>query len=371
MKTRIFIFTLLAFSLEVFSQITFEKTYGGFLSDEGFSVKQTSDEGYIAAGITYSFGGGPNVFLVRTNPYGDTLWTKTSIDGTAHDLIIDDDGGFVICGTTFTTSDDLMLVKTNSSGDIVWAKTFGGDSGDYGYSLQKTNDGGFIVCGSTESFGAQYRNIYLVKTDPAGILQWEKTFSGLTISEGWKVRQTTDNHYVVSGYTSMITNKSRFIDPSCLLKVDVLGDSLWMKTYPGEGASSFALSPDGGFLLCSTTGDVSLGEQDIHLIKTDSVGDAIWQKTLLLSTPFQTAYWIEETNDNNYILAGSAGSYLPTYEINALLVKLNGSGDTLWTRTYGGGAPDVIYCVQQTIDAGYIMCGSTASMGYEIGRAHV
>ena len=363
MKTRIIILAILALNLQAFCQITFEKTYGGQLSDEGFSVRQTPDEGYIAVGITYSYSTGPKVFLVRTNPNGDTLWTKAVCNGTAQDVIIDADGGFVFCGSGYTTSEDVLLVKSDTNGDTLWVKTFGGTSSDYGYALQQTADGGFIICGSTMSFGPQYQNVYLIKTDADGTLQWEKYYAGLMVSEGYSVRQTTGNDYIVSGFTSMITKTDAPLHPSFLLKVDENGDSLWMKTYSGHGAYSFAITPDNGFLICSTIGDTPMGEQDIYLIRTDAEGDTIWTTTLQLETSFNHGYWIEKTNDNNYILCGSAGAYTPAYEYDAILIKLNASGDTLWTRLYGGTLQDAVYCVQQTQDEGYILCGFTESSG--------
>jgi hypothetical protein len=89
--------------------ITFERTYGGPDADFGYSAQQTADGGYVVAGYTWSFGaGGEDVYLIKTDANGDTLWTRT----------------------------------------------YGGTGADNGYSVQQTTDGGYIIAGSTESFGA-------------------------------------------------------------------------------------------------------------------------------------------------------------------------------------------------------------------------
>jgi len=113
------------------------RTYGGSSSDIGWSVQQTSDGGYIIAGYTESFGA----------------------------------GGY-----------DVYLVKTNSSGNTLWTRTYGGTEGDYGYSVQQTSDGGYIIAGRTSSFGAGSYDVYLVRTDSYGDTLW-------TRSDGFRSRQ--------------------------------------------------------------------------------------------------------------------------------------------------------------------------------------
>lgn len=145
------------------------KTYGGTSSDYGWSVQQTSDGGYIITGYTSSFGAG-NVLLLKTNPFGDALWIMT-FGGADHEygrsVQETTDGGYIIAGYTrsFGAGDgDVYLIKTDSSGDTLWTKTYGGTSYDYGWAVQQTTDGGYIVAGATLSFGAGVWDVYLIKT---------------------------------------------------------------------------------------------------------------------------------------------------------------------------------------------------------------
>ena len=152
------------------------RTYGGTDDDEGRFVQQTTDGGYVIVGFTWSFGAGSvDVYCVKTNAAGDTLWTRNyggkyvdagySVQQTA-------DSGYIIAGRYSTSIGnlDVYLVRTNAGGDTLWTRTYGGPDADLGFSICHTADGGFISAGLTESFGAGYQDVYAIKTDSLGSL---------------------------------------------------------------------------------------------------------------------------------------------------------------------------------------------------------
>ncbi len=180
------------------------KTFGGSGRDVGLSVQQTIDDGYIITGFTSSFGAGyDDVWLIKTNANGDTLWTKTfggsnmdwgqSVQQTM-------DGGYIITGSTPSLGSngyaDVRLIKTNADGDTLWTRTFGGSYFGEGISVQQTNDGGYSMAGDTWSFGTGHCDIRLIKTNIDGDTLWTKTFGGSNNEYVSEAMQTKDEGYV-------------------------------------------------------------------------------------------------------------------------------------------------------------------------------
>jgi hypothetical protein len=151
---------------------TWTKTFGGSNNDEGYSVQQTADSGYVITGYTHSYGAGESdVWLIKTEIDGDTIWTKT-FGGSDSDLgryaQQTADGGYVILGWTRSFGFgawDVWLIKTDANGDTMWTKTFGGSFEDVGHSLQQTFDGGYIIAGATRSFGTGGYDVWLIRVD--------------------------------------------------------------------------------------------------------------------------------------------------------------------------------------------------------------
>jgi len=167
------------------------KLIGGTGDEIGEGVRQTSDGGYIIVGRTTSFGAGSgDVYLVKTDSLGDTLWTKT-YGGPSWDfgyaLDLTPDGGFVLVGATSSVIGDtsqIYLLKTDAQGNLRWARTLGGSGQEWGYSVRTASDGGFIITGSTTSYGAGLQDVYLIKTDTLGNVGVEtpvRSLDGLTV----------------------------------------------------------------------------------------------------------------------------------------------------------------------------------------------
>ncbi|MBM3324252.1 MAG: hypothetical protein FJY66_01140 [Calditrichaeota bacterium] len=251
------------------------RTYGGNNGDWANSVQQTADGGYVVAGYTSSFGAGSHDFyLVRMNSLGDTLWTRTyggSSWEQAFSVRQTSDSGYIIAGTTYSFGAgeiDFYLVKTNSSSDTLWTRTYGGSSTDYAYSVQQTADGGYIVAGRTGSFGAGSQDLYLVKTNSGGDALWTRAYGGSNWDEGYSVQQTADGGYIVAGWTqSFGAGYADFY----LVKISSQGDTLWTRTYGGSNsdrAHSVQQTADGGYIVAGWTQSFGAGSYDFYLVKT-------------------------------------------------------------------------------------------------------
>jgi len=168
--------------------------YGGSEDEEGYSVAQTSDGGYIIGGMTETWGSHSyNTWVVRTDSLGVALWAKVYGEWGARSIIETDDGGFAFI------EDFYILYRTDSDGDTLWTCSY------YYYNelyeCIQTSDGGYIVAGYTYSFGAGLSDVYLVKTDAVGDTIWTRTYGGSDWDYGHSVAQTSDGGYIVAGYT--------------------------------------------------------------------------------------------------------------------------------------------------------------------------
>ena len=188
-------------------QEVWSKTFGGGGNDVGNSVQQTEDGGYIIAGYTASFGaGGLDVYLVKTDASGEETWSRTfggNDDDEGYSVLQTDDGGYIIAGWTwsFGTGSDVYLIKTDASGEEEWSSVIGGSDVDRGYSVQRTDDGGYIIAGRTTSIGAGFYDVYLLKTDASGQEEWSRAFGGSDLDAGYSVQQTGDGGYIIAGET--------------------------------------------------------------------------------------------------------------------------------------------------------------------------
>jgi hypothetical protein len=283
------------------------KRYGGSGYDEGRSVQQISDGGYIVTGTTESFGVG---------------------------------------------SADIYLIKTDANGDSQWEKTYGGENNEWGTSVQETSDGGYIIGGSTTSFGADGEDIYLIKTDANGETTWTKTHGGPHADIPYSVQETDDGGFIIVGYKGRASLEEAF-----LAKTDANGSIIWEKTYGGPPNEAYFRSgqqtSDSGYIATGTKDVSGAGDYDVYLVKTDTIGRIIWERTYEGQGLSDWGISVQETSDGGYIVAANVG-WCDIY-----LIKTDENGDTLWTRVYGGTGEDCAYSVHETPDGGYVVAGGT------------
>jgi len=208
---------------------SFCKAIGGPAIEKGNSLIQTSDGGYAIAGLTPSLGaGGLDVYVVKLNANGKLQWTKT-IGGPAGEigisLIQTSDGGYAIAGSTrsFGAGEvDVYVVKLDANGNLQWTKTIGGEKDEVGFSLIQTSDGSYAIAGTTTSFGAGEADVYVVKLDANGNLQWTKTIGGPGYEIGFSLIQTSDGGYAIAGDTKSFGAGETDI---CIVKLDKNGNA--------------------------------------------------------------------------------------------------------------------------------------------------
>lgn len=255
----------------------------------------------------------------------------------------------------------LITMTFAQAPDTLWTRIYGASPPDWGYSVQQTFDGGYIVAGSKYDTISKF-DVYLIKTDANGDSLWTRTYGGDNDEEGYSVDQTTDDRYIVAGYTRGIM--SRLPDGIYIIKTDSAGDTVWTHCVPGPELGAVGRSvqqtSDGGYIIA---GSVNFFQNaDVALIKLNSSG------FLELCCHYggqydEWGYSVDQTADGGYIIAGttfSFGPYTPN-QSNVYLIKTDALGDTMWTRAYGDFYHQTGLAVQQTTDGGYIISGTHAS----------
>jgi hypothetical protein len=295
--------------------ILWEKFFGGEDLDQGLCVRETLDSGFIIVGITYSFSSrvphDENIILIKTDKNGNEVWTKI-IDNTAGDesgmsVRQTDDNGYIIVGDTNANgaSFNVYLIKTDEYGDELWNKTFDGGGFDGGDDVSQTDDGGYIIVGVTSKMGG---GLWLIKTDDIGNLLWDKVL-GKGSDWGHCIQVTRDGCYIISGYTSHYGMGSQDV---WLVKTDNNGYELWNHTFGGGGfdwANHVSETSDGGYILVGGTGSFSRnGGNDLWLIKTDMNGNKLWGR-ILGGSDFENGHCVQETSDGGYIIVGWTESF--------------------------------------------------------------
>ncbi len=353
LTSHVSLLTLL-FVLPAFSQQSWWRVYGGARDDDGGSVQQTSDGGYIVAGFTSSFGNSDQVYLIKTDSLGDTLWTKTYGDvdqDWGYSVQQTSDSGYIIAGTTLPPGSNhyyhVYLIKTDASGDTLWSRAFGNQNSysEFAYSVRQTSDGGYVVAGVI--YGVA-KHVLLIKTNASGDTVWSRVhFPGGQMANS--VQQTKDGGYIVAGTMG--------IDNAFMTKSDQNGYALWTSYY-GNNAFGYDAkqTSDGGYILVGIN-----GYSDVYLIKTDANGDSLWSRLIGGATSVDYGYSVQQTSDGGYIITGSSNNFGRGGDV--YLVKTDSLGDTLWTRGYGMPDADCGQSVQQTSDGGYIISGYRSYYG--------
>jgi hypothetical protein len=340
------------------SSAGYMKTLGSPGDDYASSIQRTSDGGFIVAGFTRGLGAGrEDVLLIKLDASGAMQWAKTA--GTAgsdvaYSVRQTSDGGYIVSGSSdgVTGVPQLLLSKFDSAGVFQWASTLGNTSDSAaGFSVQQTTDGGYIVTGFP---AGAIGGLGLLKYNATGQLQWLRLTPGPN-HYGFSVQQTTDGGYIVTG------NKQGSDYDLSLLKFDVSGNLQWAQLGVGSGydkGSSVQQTSDGGYIVAGVTSSFGAGGQDVLLLKYDSTGTLQWARTAGGSGD-EAADFVQQTSDGGYIVSGHTASFGTGQ--NVLLLKYDAAGTLQWAKSGGGSTTST--SVQQTADGGYLVAGSTASFG--------
>jgi hypothetical protein len=343
------------------AQPVFQKIFGA-TSNTAWHVEQTTDGGYVLSG--------GSLFFIKTNAQGDILWTKKS-DGGPEDIYCvkqTEDGGFIASGTAYNVgagNADAFLMKADGAGNPVWSKTYGGIYNDDAFTVQQTFDGGYILLGSSASFGTGNTDfdVYMIKTNSNGDTLWTRLFGDTLRDDGLGIQQTADSGYIITGGSESFGAGQNDV---YLIKTDVNGNLEWSKTYGGTEADiawSVRQTADGGYITCGTTHScVENNYGDLFLLRTDANGDTLWTRAFGGLSGTEQGYSVQQTSDGGFIAIGETYS-LGAGHSDCYLVKTDSIGNLQWSKAFGGTEFEHAYSVKQAYDGGYIIAATSNDLG--------
>lgn len=341
---------------------SWERIYGGVNLENGSAVQQTSDGGFIVVGSTTSFGAGSwDVYVIKTDVNGDTMWTKTFGGfSTDHGYAVKQtfDGGYIIGGVTSpAVTFDIYLIKTDANGVVEWTKIINSGGTEQCNDVVQTRDSGYCIAGIKNDVGNTNTDVYLVRTDPGGDTLWTRTYGAGMNDLGYSLQQTFDDGFIVSAATY---NASATYYNAFLIKTNNSGDTLWTKIYYGSHngyGNSVAQTRDSGYILGGTS------SENFYAVKTDVNGTTQWTKEIDKGGG-DRCFSVIQSSDDGFVMAGY--TYTTSTDADVLLIKLDSSGNELWSKKYGGSQWDEGAMVGPVVGGGYIIAGTSNSDVYLI-----
>lgn len=267
--------------LDANGNIKWQKSFGGSYYEVPYSLDKTNDGGYIIAGSSASNDGDvagnkgeDDYWIVKLDGGGNIQWQKNyggSFSDDPSSIHQTTDNGYIVAGSSYSKNGDVTgnhgqsdywVLKLDASGKIQWQKSYGGSDQDIANSISPTDDGGYVIAGSSASTDGDVKgnhgglDYWIVKTDASGNIQWQKSYGGHGDESASYIAETTDKGYVIAGRNNMADNGdvtfNRGSNDYWIIKIDATGNIKWQKTMGGTSddiAKSIEQTNDGGFIV--------------------------------------------------------------------------------------------------------------------------
>jgi hypothetical protein len=302
---------------------------------------------------------GVSGIYVSAEPELETVFNRTyggALSDTACFAAETSDEGFLILGqtTSYGAGDwDIWLIKIDQNGEPLWNKTYGTPVLENGYYIILTTDGGYLIAGRTNYLRGSDVDLLLIKIDRDGNLLWNRTYGGSGDEWMWEIEETSDGGYALAG---RINSFGFGLNDYWLLKVDENGEPELNVTLGGaedERARSLLITDDGGYLVLGWSGTYTHGMLDFWLVKTDPSGIIQWNNSYG-GQENERGISLENAVDNGYVLAGSSNSFSDEGSVG-YFIKVDSMGNMIWNKTYGGEEVQTIHFILPTQSGGYAL----------------
>ena len=342
----------------------FARTYGTVTQERAFTVDVTSTGGYVIAGSTDGGDGGDlDGWVVRLDREGNPLWQRSYGGGseeTIYEIHETRDDGFVAVGERLEEDSVFVwILRLDAEGGVIWEKWIQGTGHLYPLgSVAECEDGGLVYAG--EVLGA----LLVVKLDRDGELIWHHSYGTYGTEWATTVVQASDGGFIVAGEAEGTTPTAHQL--LWMLRLDGDGAVVWQKVLESSAPPDHTLpgishvrETSEGDLVVAGTYMTGPGRACALLVRLTADGDGIWSKCLASGEGTRMATYVEQTADGGFVAAGVWNDVTD----EAWVAGLDGSGNLLWERTYGGPGPDRAGEIRVTDDGGFVMTGHTSSFG--------
>ena len=343
-------------------QINWDFTYGdSTTTDEGWCIKQTFDGGFILGGMANY-----QALLLKTDPEGILEWGQTYESAEViKNVRQSSDGGFIATGYSTDPDppwlEDLWVVKTDGSGNIQWEQTFGtSNKNDWGEDILESYDGCIVVTGTQNDDGDNAKAM-LRKYSSDGELMWSNIFSSSNYNEGISLIETSDNNFVFVGFSGTSHGAYKHF----MVKADAEGNQIWKKRFGNntqQSLNSVCEAPEGGYVATGYCNNY----EDVYIVKYSMDGDQEWDWVIDASDSHDwdtdQANDIIPASNGGYYILGSTSVYPGSAGQDDLwLLKTDEDGDTLWTEIIGGEYWDYGQSIIELDNGELILAGTTDS----------
>lgn len=353
-----------------YSQLVFQKTYGGPADDMFNDIKPTSDGGYILVGQTASFGQGNfDMYAVKTDAVGNITWNRafgTPTRERAFGVVESVNGGYLLTGSYLVSGsyDETMALRLDAAGNQTWVNYYTGIYDEEGYRAIEAQGGlGWYICAITDSYGGANQveyNVLGINNVNGGVIT-SSVYGGPGVDISRDIAPTSDGGFVVCGYTNSFgSGNTDFY----IVKYSLLGTVQWTRTVGGpqlDEAYSIRQTSDGGYIVAGYTTSYGSGNEDILLVKLTSAGALSWARTLGGGNN-DRCWAVRQSSDGGYIMAGQTNSFGFGNQ-DGYIVKVNSSGTYQWSKCYGGNQEDILYALEILQNGDLLAGGSTMSSG--------
>ncbi|MFH1214351.1 MAG: DJ-1/PfpI family protein [Candidatus Neomarinimicrobiota bacterium] len=356
--------------------LQWSKVIGGFGADAGRAVISTADGGLLTVGYTFSHGSrDADILVVRTDSLGNLDWSRTyGGSGTEYGFCCTAvKGGYLVAGYTTSFGNgarDVFIVRLNEAGETVWTKTYGGPRNDVGLAVCEAPDG-YLICGSTDSYGAGEEDVFLIRTDFDGRQKWTQTYGGLRYEIGNSVWVTATDEIYIGGTTGTFGGRN---SDFWLVKTDGNGRQIWAKNYGTQmqnklndpktptfdWCSQAQPTSDGGAVMVGFTNSRDI--MDILVIKVDTDGQQVWAQTCQGGSFYDYGYAVMEMPDSGFVVCGTTKNIQGDNDV--YLTKIDSGGRLVWEKTIGHRYSDWGSGICLTGANELIITGHTASAGF-------